>query len=853
MADIHLTGLVLSEKGDSLVGATVRLLTPGNEVVGYAITDARSQYKISIKEFVRDSLQLSFSCLGYEKLTLNVDRKNCDKPMRIILKEKPFKIKEVVVKAPPIKAIGDTILYNVASFVSKADRNIEDVIKRLPGIQVEESGQIFYNGEAINKFYIEGLDLLGGRYSIAKKNINPNDISSVSVYENHQPKRVLKDLKISDRAALNLTLKNKKKLIPVGYTKVGAGYGKEINWLGELFGMLISPNHQTILTGKGNNSGISYGNEMRSFIERFDTETLAYGIFPSIPFGEAQIPRSRYFRNKSATASFNTIYKIKKDITFSAFADYTKEADDFSNSVVTDYYATGETPVRISEKNHSKLNSQETNVRFKVENNAPTLYLGNELSFKGRFNDHLHRLDKINILEQSLNNADFNVYNHFNTIIRTPKNVYEVKSLVSVSNTPRNYIEALIPGSDSMIVKQVAEGLSFYTLESTSFGWFLNAYSNLGVNVSFEAFYDKFNSFNTRGSEEKENSNKDDGYKIITSLEPYYQLKKGLLTWRTEFPFRMYNIRYNRFYEDKKHDLNRPFLDFRSNLNFPLFTNIKTSVTVGQKHTLGGINDFITNPVYTTYRQQHIMGTGDFTIRTNRYITASASYRNTLEGLFWTLRASYNRMKNNRIAMTNASSDQTVVGNRKGKNKGSNVDVYLNISKNIKDWNTTVSLDGGSMYMKRTTFRQDNLFNIKNQMYNIGTDIQSRFFEDRLSTSLNGRYTRTIQSSEMADSFLALDDILVTFNLSVFPFPKFIFYYKLYYNRSDLTKSEHTNSVFMDGGFRYKFNKFEFELAGKNLTNKKVYAYNQLSNYDRYSYSFNLRPIEFLLSFKYDF
>ena len=107
-----------------------------------------------------------------------------------------------------ISSHGDTLLYNVAAFRSASDRNIEDVIRKLPGISVSENGTISYQGESINKFYIEGLDLLSGRYALATRNISPDDIASVSIYENHQPKKVLKDISFSEKAALNLKLKN---------------------------------------------------------------------------------------------------------------------------------------------------------------------------------------------------------------------------------------------------------------------------------------------------------------------------------------------------------------------------------------------------------------------------------------------------------------------------------------------------------------------------------------------------------------------------------------------------------------------------------------------------------------------
>ena len=143
----------------------------------------------------------------------------------------------MIVKISPIKSKGDTLTYDVASFRSKADRNIEDVIKKLPGVEVSENGGISYNGERINRFYIEGLDVVGGRYAIATRNISPDDIISVEVFENHQPKQVLKNIDITNKAALNLKMKRKSMLKPVGNVKGGAGADDngDAKWLGEAF------------------------------------------------------------------------------------------------------------------------------------------------------------------------------------------------------------------------------------------------------------------------------------------------------------------------------------------------------------------------------------------------------------------------------------------------------------------------------------------------------------------------------------------------------------------------------------------------------------------------------------------
>ena len=64
----------------------------------------------------------------------------------------------------------------------------------MPGIEVLDDGKILYQGKPINKYYIEGLDLLEGKYNLANKNLPHKEVTKVQVLENHQPIKVLDSL-----------------------------------------------------------------------------------------------------------------------------------------------------------------------------------------------------------------------------------------------------------------------------------------------------------------------------------------------------------------------------------------------------------------------------------------------------------------------------------------------------------------------------------------------------------------------------------------------------------------------------------------------------------------------------------
>lgn len=111
---------------------------------------------------------IMFSRLGYAKDTIPTSR--FVKGQTIWLHQQAVKIKEIKIKAPQITQKGDTLSYLVSSFRQKQDRSIADVIAKMPGLQVNKDGTIEYQGRKINKFYIEGMDLLGSKYSQASEN-----------------------------------------------------------------------------------------------------------------------------------------------------------------------------------------------------------------------------------------------------------------------------------------------------------------------------------------------------------------------------------------------------------------------------------------------------------------------------------------------------------------------------------------------------------------------------------------------------------------------------------------------------------------------------------------------------------
>lgn len=110
--------------------------------------------------------------------------RNTSQRQDFVLTGKGIQLKEVSVRAPKISQRNDTLSYLVSAFADQSDRSIGDVLKKMPGIEVDESGNISYNGKAISHFYVEGMDLLQGRYGLGSRESGGDSFFADDIWKN---------------------------------------------------------------------------------------------------------------------------------------------------------------------------------------------------------------------------------------------------------------------------------------------------------------------------------------------------------------------------------------------------------------------------------------------------------------------------------------------------------------------------------------------------------------------------------------------------------------------------------------------------------------------------------------------
>ena len=199
--------LKCATSGQPIPDVYIMLMTEdGKTILAYSYSQPDGSFILECPQSPQQEFLLTTSRLGYEPYRQKIPAQT--QQTEILLKESSLTLREVKVISSPIRRQGDTISYYMSNFHRPQDRNLADVLARMPGIHVQSDGRVQYDGKPINRFYIEDMNLLGERYSLATQNLSPSDIAAVQVYENHEPIKMLRDRSQTEQAALNIKLKD---------------------------------------------------------------------------------------------------------------------------------------------------------------------------------------------------------------------------------------------------------------------------------------------------------------------------------------------------------------------------------------------------------------------------------------------------------------------------------------------------------------------------------------------------------------------------------------------------------------------------------------------------------------------
>lgn len=186
--------------------------------IKFSITDEQGRYRLELEHV---TYHVSVSYMGYAPYHFEIDTKE-DTTRNIILKEQENRLDEVVIELP-VTVKQDTIIYNTDKFVTGDERKLKNVLKKLPGVEVEKDGTVTVNGKKVTAMLVDGKKFFSGGTKLAVDNIPANAIDEIEVIDNYNEIAFLKNLVESEEMAMNVKLKEDKKDFVFGDMEAGKG------------------------------------------------------------------------------------------------------------------------------------------------------------------------------------------------------------------------------------------------------------------------------------------------------------------------------------------------------------------------------------------------------------------------------------------------------------------------------------------------------------------------------------------------------------------------------------------------------------------------------------------------------
>lgn len=269
-SQVKLSGVVKDSIGQPLELANVIAINQESKALeSYGITDAKGKFTLALGKNGKYNVQVTY--IGMKTINTVIETKEAD-----ITKDFTMAIDNALDAVEltyemPVTIKGDTIVYNADSFKNGSERKLEDVLEKLPGVEITEDGGIEVEGNRVEKITVNGKDFFDGDTKLATENIPSNAVDKIEVLRNFTEVGQLRSVQNNqDRVAINIKLKEGKENFWFGDVTVGAGQAPSPN--DELYVVqpklfYYSPKYSVNVIGDLNNIGESAINnrDLRNF------------------------------------------------------------------------------------------------------------------------------------------------------------------------------------------------------------------------------------------------------------------------------------------------------------------------------------------------------------------------------------------------------------------------------------------------------------------------------------------------------------------------------------------------------------------------------------------------------------
>ena len=218
-----LSGSIKDASGYPIMGANVIAVNNETNILdGFGISNENGYFSINLKNGTEFNIKITF--IGFKPVEFNTTL-NSDTVKDFVLEEQSEALDAVeIVYEMPVEIRGDTIVYSADAFNTGTEKKLADVLKNLPGVEVNEDGRIEVEGQEVRKIQIEGKDFFDGDTKLAAQNLPAKAVGKIEVLRNFTEVGQLSGVQNNeDNFAINIRLREGKDKFWFGEILAGTG------------------------------------------------------------------------------------------------------------------------------------------------------------------------------------------------------------------------------------------------------------------------------------------------------------------------------------------------------------------------------------------------------------------------------------------------------------------------------------------------------------------------------------------------------------------------------------------------------------------------------------------------------
>lgn len=636
----NIQGVVNNEHGTAVGNASIIIKDTENKTIAYQFTKTNGSFSFTDLETKAYTVQCN--ALGYEKQLLTVDLSiENNKELTITLPEKTEDLKEIVIDIPaPIKQKNDTVTFNVKSFLDGTEYTVEDLLKKLPGIQVTDNGTVKVGNQEIEKIMVEGDDFFEKGYKILSKNMPVKPLKEVELLKNYSNNKHLKGIENSDKVALNLKLDEDAKRQWFGNIDAGYGVVSENRYTVRSNLMNFGKKNKYYFLTNLNNLGYDATGDISHLIRSSNDfivgDNQSAQQFLSLAPSTAALRDDRTNFNNAEMLSLNSIFTLTDKTKLKAIAFFnTDEQNFYRNSY--DWFSDGETSFENIEDYY--MRRKKLSAFGKVDlthdfSKKSTLEITSRFNYADNKDRSSINFNGNNLEERLKTNTNFFDSKVVYTTKPTDKKVWILVGRFINEETPQNYnvnqfvYHDLFNQNADAVKQQAANNMNFYGFEAKYLDRRANGHLiewKTGIelrNDDLNTVFSLIDNGNEVQPNDFQNSLEFQNHSYYTTLSYSYQWTKSLRI----VPSAKINYLSQSITSSENSDKFNPFLLSPSmSLNWEINTKNKVQVSYNYNWQTNSLLNMYPNYIHTGFRSFSV-GYDDFT----KFATQNANIMYTL-------------------------------------------------------------------------------------------------------------------------------------------------------------------------------------------------------------------------------